>query len=226
MVGHRGICRIRSGIRLQADRPRPGDRLCQGFGELADANAAADGGPHEVSRARGAGWGAVSSLALGLVMLGGAVRAVGSQQNPASPSPPATPPAVQAPVAEPAPPAPADAFTFPSGAGMIFWIVKPEEAEAFELVWSVIRGRLADSQKPELRAIDASLTIFQEEPVPGQDASYIFLVDPAAKGTSYSVTPFLLFESGLFERPEADELFATLQKATVRVNPVAVVSVK
>jgi hypothetical protein len=226
MVGHRGIWRIRSGIRIQADRPRPGDRLCQGFGELADANAAAYGGPYDVARARGAGWAAVSGLALGLMMLGVVVRAGGHEQDPASPSSPATPPAVQAPAAAPAPPSPTDGFTFPSGAGMIFWIVKPEEAEAFELVWSVIRGRLADSPKPELRAIDASLTIFQEEPVPGQDASYIFLVDPAAKGTSYSVTPFLLFESGLFERPEADQLFATLQKATVRVNPVAVVSVK
>jgi hypothetical protein len=224
MVGRRRICRIRSGVRLQADRQRPGDRLCQDFGEFAEANAAAKAGRHVLQLARRARWGATARLALGLVMLGGAVRAVGPPQDPV-PSPPATPPA-QAPAPEVPAPSPADAFTFPSGAGMIFWIVKPEEAEAFELVWTVIRGRLADSPKPELRAIDAALTIFQEEPVPGQDASYIFLVDPAAKGTSYSVTPFLLFESGLFERPEADELFATLQKATVRVNAVAVVSVK
>ena len=123
-------------------------------------------------------------------------------------------------------PSPGAAFTFPSGVGMIFWLVKPEETESFELVWTVIRGRLAGSPEPALRAIDASLTIFKEEIVPGQDASYVFLADPAPPTANYSVSPFLLYESGLFERPEADELFATIQKATVRVTPVTLSAVK
>jgi hypothetical protein len=124
-------------------------------------------------------------------------------------------------------PSPAAAsFTFPGGAGLIFWLVKPEEVESFELVWTVIRGRLAASPRPELQAMDASLTMYKEETVPGQDASYMFLAEPAPPTANYSVSPFLLYESGLFERPEADELFATLQKATVRVTPIALSAVK
>lgn len=131
------------------------------------------------------------------------------------------------PAAAPSPSSPAAAsFIFPGGAGIIFWLVKPEEVESFELVWTVIRGRLAASSRPELQAMDASLTMFKEETLPGQEASYMFLADPAPPTANYSVSPFLLYESGLFERPEADELLATLQKATVRVTPIALSAVK
>lgn len=144
------------------------------------------------------------------------------QQDPAAPAPtPAAPPAAETPPPPSTPPPAADGFTFAGKSGIISWVVKASETEAFELVWTVIRGRLAASKDPDLRAMEASLTIFRMEDAEGQDATYLFLAHPAAKA-SYSVSPFLLYESGLFERPEADELFETLQKATVRVNPVAV----
>ena len=138
------------------------------------------------------------------------------------------PPADPAPAAAPAPPAPAqpaspagDPYLFAGKSGMISWVVKPGETETFELVWSVIRGRLAASSKADLRAAAASLTLYKMEGVEGEDVTYLFLAHPAA-AISYSVSPFLLYQSGLFERPEADELFESLQKATVRVNPVAI----
>jgi len=171
--------------------------------------------------------GAALLLALALGAMPAGASRPGAQDTPAAAQDPAAPPPGGAPRAAAAPAAAAGAaFTFPSGAGMIFWLVKPEETDSFELVWSVIRGRLADSSDPALRAIDASLTIFKEEIVPGQDASYVFLADPAPPTANYGVSPFLLYESGLFERPEADELFATIQKATVRVTPVALRAVK
>ncbi len=163
--------------------------------------------------------------ALVMVVVGALAVSVPAARH-QDPAAPATPPAL-----EPSPPAPAatppatDGFTFAGKSGIISWVVKAGETEAFELVWTVIRGRLAASQDPALRAIEASLTIFRMEDAEGQDATYLFLAHPAAK-MSYSVSPFLLYESGLFERPEADELFETLQKATVRVNPIAVEPIK
>jgi hypothetical protein len=43
---------------------------------------------------------------------------------------------------------------------------------------------------------------------------------------TYQVSPYLLFESGLFERPEADELFKALQGAISRINPLPLNVVK
>jgi hypothetical protein len=163
--------------------------------------------------------GALALATLGVLTMGVGVSA--GAQDPAVPTP-TPPPAADTP---PAPAAPAsDAFAFNGKSGIISWVVKASETEAFELVWTVIRGRLAASKDPDLRAMEASLTIFRMEDAEGQDATYLFLAHPAAKA-SYSVSPFLLYASGLFERPEADELFETLQKATIRVNPVAVESI-
>jgi hypothetical protein len=165
------------------------------------------------------------ALAFGLLIGGGThVASAGQDPAAAAPSLPQAPPGQPATQAEPAPPA--DPFKFTSAAGLISWVVKAEAAEDFELVWSVIRGRLAASRQPELRALYTSLTIFKAD-TPGEpDVTYMLLADPASKTASYGATPFLLYASGLFERPEADELFATLQKATVRVIPVAVDHVK
>jgi hypothetical protein len=156
----------------------------------------------------------------------GAAHPAWRAQDPAPPAtPPPTPPAGEAAAqAEPAPAA--DPFKFSSAAGLISWVVKAQEVESFELVWTVIRGRLAASRQPELRELYTSLTIFKAD-TPGEpDVTYLLLADPASKTASYSVSPFLLYASGLFERPEADELFSTLQKATVRVTPIAVDHVK
>ncbi len=160
-------------------------------------------------------------LVLGLVVTAPAAPAAAGQDQ----APPSTPPAPAPAQAEAAPAAdPADPFKFSTEAGLISWVVKGQEAEAFELVWSVIRSRLASSKEADQKAIRDSLTIFKAD-TPGEtDVTYMFLADPAVK-TSYSVA-YLLYESGLFERPEADELLATLQKATVRVTPVAVAVVK
>jgi hypothetical protein len=119
-------------------------------------------------------------------------------------------------------PGPADPFAFSTEAAFMLFVVKPAETENFEMLWSVIRSRLAASPKPELRALGSTLKIFKAgaPPTPAPtEVTYVFLADPAAKGTSYGVSPFLLFESGLFERAEADELFKLLESTLVRVSP-------
>jgi len=164
---------------------------------------------------------AAALWSLGVILA--ATAAPLARQDPAPPAAAPAPPPASSP--QQAEPAATDPFKFDSAAGLISWVVKPQEAENFELVWSVIRSRLAASRQPELRAVRASLTLFKADTPGESDLTYFLVIDPASKGTSYSVS-FLLYESGMFERPEAEELFGTLQKATVRVVAVPVEPVK
>jgi hypothetical protein len=110
---------------------------------------------------------------------------------------------------------------------MISWNVKADQADAFESVWSVIRSRLSASANPALKDLGQHLRIFRV-PVPSssKDIVYIFMADPASTTTSYSASPFLLYESGLFERPEADELFKLLQGSIVSVTAFPLTTAK
>ena len=144
-------------------------------------------------------------LVLVLVMLGAAAR----------------------PRAEQAPAAAADPFKFSSDAAAIIWTIKPDQTENFESVWSVIRTRLIASPKPELKALGEGLRIFKANVPPSpQGITYFFFADPVSKTTSYEVSPFLLFTSGLFERAEADELLKMIQATIVQINPVPLSAVK
>jgi hypothetical protein len=130
-------------------------------------------------------------------------------------APGAAPPQADAPAA----PAAADPFKFSSDAAMITWNVKADQTDAFESVWSVIRSRLQASTDPALKDLGQHLRVFRV-PIPSssKDVVYVFLADPASTTTSYSASPFLLYDSGLFERPEAEELFKLLQGSIASVT--------
>jgi hypothetical protein len=120
-----------------------------------------------------------------------------------------------------------DPFTFASEAAVMLWIVKADQTEAFESVWGVIRTRLAASTKPELKALGDNLTLLKADaPASALEATYFLVANPASKTTSYGVSPFLLYESGLFERPEAEELYKLFQATIVRINLFPVNAVK
>jgi len=128
-----------------------------------------------------------------------------------------------APAAAPAAPAvPADdPFKFTSDAALIIWYVKPEQTAAFENVWGSIRGALAVNAKPELKALGDSLHIFKApgDPTP-QGVTYFFVANPASKTVSYSPSPFLLFEAGLFDDATARKLFEQLNASINNINPL------
>jgi hypothetical protein len=127
----------------------------------------------------------------------------------------------------PAAQVPADPFRFKSDAAIMIWTIKGDQTEAFESVWSVILSRLTASTKPELKALGDGLKIFKAD-APGSpaEATYFMVASPASKTTSYELSPFLLFESGLFERPEADELYKLVSGTIVRINPFPVNAMK
>lgn len=155
-----------------------------------------------------------------MVFAGLAFTAVSVQAQDAPPAAPAqeTAPAPQA----EAPAAPAeDLFKFSSDAALIIWYIKPDQTAAFETVWNAIRAKLAASEKPELRELGDSLKVFKStgEATP-QGVNYFFVADPASKTQSYSPSPFLLFETGMFEDAEARELLAQLQGTLNGINPL------
>ena len=113
-----------------------------------------------------------------------------------------------------------DAFKFTSDAGLIMWQIVPDKAEDFELVWRVIRQRIDAKGGADLRALMQNMRIYKPGITGGDALVYVFHVDPVVPGGSYSPT-FLLFESKLFERAEADELFARMSGALAPGNAIS-----
>lgn len=114
----------------------------------------------------------------------------------------------------------ADPFTFTSDAALMMWQVLPDKAADFEMVWRVIRQRVETSGSAEVRALVSGMKIYQPGFTAGDALTYVFYVDPIVKAGSYSPT-FLLFESKLFERGEADELFAKMSGALAPGNAIS-----
>ena len=121
--------------------------------------------------------------------------------------------------------APADEFKFASDSGGMIWVIKTASVADFDAMRASIRTKLAASDKAELKELGASLKIYKAATPPSPDGqTYFFIADPASK-QSYSVT-FLLFESGLFTRAEADIMFPKLRDAIVGLNVLPLTKVQ
>jgi hypothetical protein len=144
----------------------------------------------------------VAALVVGMFALLPAVAA--AQDAPAAPAAEAT----------------ADAFKFTSDAALIMWQVQPDKTADFELVWRVIRQRVETAATAEVRALVTGIRIYAPDFTAGESRTYVFHVDPVVKTGSYSPT-YLLFESKLFERAEADELFAKMSGALMPGNAIS-----
>ena len=134
---------------------------------------------------------------------------------------PAMPPAAAPPVQQEAPaPAAPDPMKFDSGTAIILNEVKPGKTADFEAVWAEIKSGLAASDKPEFQQQAASLKMYKlaTELPAGSNAIYVFALDPIAQGKTYDPVK-ILFESGVFERAKADELYARLKDAYARITP-------
>lgn len=118
----------------------------------------------------------------------------------------------------------ADQFMFKSEHGFIQWQVKDEKSADFESAWVAIRTKLVASEKPELKALGESMTMFKSE-VPAQNvpgvgmiSTYYFVLQPASKTNSYDPSK-LLYESGdLFPRAEADVIFNKLAESLAGIG--------
>lgn len=114
-----------------------------------------------------------------------------------------------------------DPFKFSSDAAVMVYTIKAEKTADFEAMWTAIRAKLAASDKPELKSLGDSLRIYKVAAGASPEGqTYFFIADPASKTTSYALSPFLLFTSGLFTRAEADALFAKVSDAIAGLNAI------
>jgi hypothetical protein len=103
--------------------------------------------------------------------------------------------------------------------GWILWQVKTANSADFESAWVAIKTKFAASDKPEHKAVAASLKMYKPEAPPikveavGEITMYYFVIDPASQTPSYNPTA-LLYETGdLFPRAEADAIFEKLKNS-------------
>jgi hypothetical protein len=130
--------------------------------------------------------------------------------------------------AQQAAPAPAqeDPFKFSTGSGAFLWFVKADKTADFEAAWKEIRSKLSASDKADVKELGDSLKMYKiDAPPSAQGVSYLFVADPASKTLSYSPSPFILFQSGLFADADARKLFDTLNGASSGINPLPLVKI-
>lgn len=90
--------------------------------------------------------------------------------------------------AQAAPAAAPSPFVFPGDGGVILNFVKADKAADFEMVMGKLKEALAKSAKPEAKAMAAGWKVFKAaEPGPSGAVIYVFVMDPVAKGSEYSV---------------------------------------
>lgn len=100
-------------------------------------------------------------------------------------------------------------YVFPSGAGALFFHVKPERSEDFESVVATLADVLGRATDPIRRQQAESWRIFRSTEAPKDFAIYVFLFDPAVLGADYDPVK-VLGEAlpselqGLYERLRAD----------------------
>ena len=102
-----------------------------------------------------------------------------------------TPPAQAAP-AQPAADKP-NPFVFPWDGGVILNFVKADKTADFEMALGKLKEALAKSEKPERKQQATGWKVFKaSEPGPSGAVIYVFIMDPAAKGSEYSVGNILV----------------------------------
>ena len=72
-------------------------------------------------------------------------------------------------------------------AGVFFFPVKPEKVEDFEKIMAKLKEALTTSEDPVRKQQAAGWKVFKAvEPGPNNAVLYVFLIDPAVKGTDYA----------------------------------------
>jgi hypothetical protein len=110
------------------------------------------------------------------------VPPTGQTQQPPAPKP-TTP---QAPATTPAAPM-QQGRVLDGDAGVFFFPVKLEKVEDFEKIMAKLKEALTTSEDPVRKEQAAGWKVFKAvEPGPNNTALYVFLIDPAVKGSDYS----------------------------------------
>jgi hypothetical protein len=113
----------------------------------------------------------------------------------------------------PAKPAPQE-YVFPSGAGLLFFHVRPESADDFEAIVQRLGHALERSADPVRRQQSASWRIYKSAETPRDAVIYLFFFDPAVSGADYDPIKVLSEDAPA----EMASLFERLRAAILKVE--------
>lgn len=112
------------------------------------------------------------------------------------------------------PVASAQAYSFPSGAGLLFFYVRPERTAEFENVAKRLSEVLDKAEDPVRKQQAPGWKIFKSAEAPRESVIYVFVLNPAVPGSDYD--PVKLLSEGL--PTEAHALYESLKNATMRIE--------
>ena len=114
----------------------------------------------------------------------------------------------------PAPAGGAQAYSFPTGAGLLLFYVRPERTDDFEGVVKRMSEVLDKSANPVRRQQASGWRMFRSMEAPKDSVIYVFVLDPATAESDYDPVKVLSEELPT----EAQALYETLKGATVRIE--------
>jgi hypothetical protein len=141
-------------------------------------------------------------------------------------SPPGTPRRLEAASrqasAQVAPAPPTRDYVFSSGAGMLFFYVKPDKSAEFEAVVARLSQVLDRTEDPVRKQQAASWRILKSVELQTDSPVYVFVFDPAVVGADYDPVKVLSEAAPA----ELQALYAKLKDATIRVERMALVKLR
>jgi len=105
-------------------------------------------------------------------------------------------------------------YAFPSGAGMLFFYVKPDRTADFESVVGRLATTLDQADDPVRKQQAANWRILKSVESTKDAAIYVFIFDPAVSGADYDPVKVLSEKQPVDIQP----LYEKLRDATIRVE--------
>lgn len=113
-------------------------------------------------------------------------------------------------------------YAFTSGAGILFFYVRPDRTADFEAVAARIGEVLETIQEPSRKAQAAGWRMFKSIEVTREAAIYLFFIDPAVSGADYD--PVKLLGEAL--PTEAQALYERLKNSIIRVERMGLAKIR
>src|SRR5262249_43543793 len=135
-------------------------------------------------------------------------------------TPTASPTATPTPTATPAA-GPAD-YLFPTGAGLVFYYVKPPRASDFEAILERVKEALNKGQAPMLKQQSLNWKIYKSAEAVTDAAVFVFAFDPAITTANYD--PLLALNQSL--PAEVQPLFDRIKDAVIKIERMGLTKIR
>jgi len=148
------------------------------------------------------------------VLAAAVVAVMGMDTRAASPLPPSS--------GAQAAPASSKDYVFSTGAGMLFFYVKPDKSVEFEAVVARLSEALDKTADPVRKQQAAGWRILKSVELQTDSPVYVFVFDPAVVGADYD--PVKVLSDGA--PADLQALYAQLKDATIRVERMALAKLR